>query len=131
MAAETPIDTTDPVITIIGDDPLTIQAGSTYEDAGRHLHRRDRHRPDCHHRRHGRHLQPPAPTRSPTPCTDSSGNNATADRIVFVRAADTVDDTKAPEIDITGESFVRLHVGDTYVEMGARCVDDTDGDVGG
>ena len=34
MAAETPIDTTDPVITIIGDDPLTIQAGSTYEDAG-------------------------------------------------------------------------------------------------
>ena len=126
VAAETPIDTTDPVITINGSSELTIQAGSTYEDAGA----------AC------TDDTDPAPTVTTSStvdasapgtyavtytCTDSSGNNATADRIVFVRAADTADDTKAPGIDITGESIVRLHVGDTYVEMGARCVDDTDG----
>ena len=122
----TVVDTTDPVIIINGSSELTIQAGSTYEDAGA----------TCTDETDGSpqvtttgavDASAPGTYAVTYTCTDSSGNNATADRIVFVRAADTVDDTKAPEIDITGESFVRLHVGDTYVEMGARCVDDTDG----
>ena len=122
----TVVDTTDPVITINGSSELTITAGTAYTEQGA----------TCTDETDGS-LQVTTSgtvdTSSPGTyavtyaCTDSSGNNATADRIVFVRAADTADDTKAPEIDITGESTVRLHVDDNYVEMGARCVDDTDG----
>ena len=126
VAAETPIDTTDPVITINGSSELTITAGTTYTEQGA----------TCTDETDGSlqvtttgtvDASAPGTYAVTYTCTDSSGNNATADRIVFVRAADTADDTKAPEIDITGESIVRLHVGDPYVEMGARCVDDTDG----
>ena len=126
VAAETPIDTTDPVITINGSPELTIQAGSTYTEQGA----------TCTDDTDGSlqvtttgtvNTSMPGTYTVTYACTDSSGNNATADRIVFVRAADTADDTKAPEIDITGQSPVRLHVGDTYAEQGARCVDDTDG----
>ena len=126
VAAETPIDTTDPVITINGSPELTIQAGSTYTEQGA----------TCTDDTDGSlqvtttgtvNAAAPGTYTVTYTCTDSSGNNATADRIVFVRAADTADDTKAPEIDITGQSPVRLHVGDTYAEQGARCIDDTDG----
>ena len=126
VAAETPADTTDPVITIIGDDRLTITVGSTYEDAGA----------TCTDETDGT-LTPvvtgtvdtdrPGTYTITYTCTDGSGNAAYDSRTVLVRAAEAADDTTPPRIDITGESRVRLHVGDAYAEQGARCVDDVDG----
>ena len=122
----TVVDTTDPVITINGSSELTITAGTTYTEQGATCTDDTDPAPTVTTSGTVDTSNPDTYTVTYT-CTDSSGNNATADRIVFVRAADTADDTKAPEIDITGESTVRLHVDDNYVEMGARCVDDTDG----
>ena len=126
VAAETPADTTDPVITIIGDDRLTITVGSTYEDAGA----------TCTDETDGT-LTPvvtgtvdtdrPGTYTITYTCTDGSGNAAYDSRTVLVRAAEAADDTTPPRIDITGESRVRLHVGDAYAEQGAECIDDVDG----
>ena len=129
VAAETPIDTTDPVIAINGSSELTITAGTAYTEQGA----------TCTDDTDGS-LQVTTTgtvdTSSPGTytvtyaCTDSSGNNAAAvTRTVTVIAMDTEppEDTTPPRIDITGQSLVRLYVGDTYVEQGARCIDDVDG----
>ena len=119
-------DTTPPTINISGDNPLTITVGSTYEDAGA----------TCTDETDGT-LTPtiagtvdtdrPGTYTITYTCTDGSGNAAYDSRTVLVRAAEAADDTTPPRIDITGESRVRLHVGDAYAEQGARCVDDVDG----
>ena len=126
VAAGPPADQTAPVIDVTGDNPLTITVGSTYEDAGA----------TCTDETDGSlqvtttgtvNTDRPGTYTITYTCTDGSGNAAYDSRTVLVRAAEAADDTTPPRIDITGESRVRLHVGDTYVEMGARCVDDTDG----
>ena len=64
VAAETPIDTTDPVITLNGPSTLTITAGTAYTEQGRHLHRRHGRLPPSHHHRHRRRLRPGHPHAS-------------------------------------------------------------------
>ena len=118
-------DTTPPTINISGDNPLTITVGSTYEDAGA----------TCTDETDGT-LTPtiagtvdtdrPGTYTITYTCTDGSGNAAYDSRTVLVRAAEAADDTTPPRIDITGESRVRLHVGDAYAEQGATCTDDVD-----
>ena len=128
MAAETPIDTTDPVIAINGSPELTITAGTAYTEQGA----------TCTDDTDGSlqvtitgtlDTDTPGTYTVTYACTDSSGNNAAAvTRTVTVIAMDTEppEDTTPPRIDITGESRVRLHVGDAYAEQGARCIDDVD-----
>ena len=126
VAAETPADTTDPVITINGSPELTITAGTTYTERGA----------TCIDETDGSlqvtttgtvNTSMPGTYTITYTCTDGSGNAAYDSRTVLVRAAEAADDTTPPRIDITGESRVRLHVGDAYAEQGARCVDDVDG----
>ena len=125
VAAETPADTTDPVITINGSPELTITAGTTYTERGA----------TCIDETDGSlqvtttgtvNTSMPGTYTITYTCTDGSGNAAYDSRTVLVRAAEAADDTTPPRIDITGESRVRLHVGDAYAEQGARCVDDVD-----
>ncbi len=129
VAAETPIDTTDPVIAINGSPELTITAGTAYTEQGA----------TCTDDTDGSlqvtitgtvNAAAPGTYTVTYACTDSSGNNAAAvTRTVTVIAMDTEppEDTTPPRIDITGQSLVRLYVGDAYVEQGARCIDDVDG----
>ena len=126
MDADPPEDTTPPTITINGDNPLTITVGSTYTDDGA----------TCTDETDGT-LTPVATGTVDTDrpgtytityaCTDGSGNAAYDSRTVLVRAAEAADDADPPRIDITGESRVRLHVGDAYAEQGAECIDDVEG----
>ena len=126
MDAEPPeADTTDPVITINGDNPLTITVGSTYEDAGA----------TCTDETDG---SLPVTTDSTVnismqgtytvtyTCTDLSNNTDIDTRIVEVVAAEPLADTTDPVITIIGDDRLTITVGSTYEDAGATCTDDTD-----
>lgn len=55
--------------------------------------------------------------------TDSSGNTATAERVINYK------DVIAPIIQLKGESEIHLNYGDDYVEMGYIATDECDGDI--
>ena len=118
-------DTTPPVITLTGDDTVTITVGTPYTDAGA----------ACTDDADG----PITPTPTGTvdtsqageytvtySCTDAAGNDAApVSRTVNVEAAP---DTTPPVITLTGDAAVTITVGDAYNEQGAVCDDDVDPD---
>ena len=112
------VDTNAPVITIIGDNPATVEVGSTYTDAGATTDSGE------------------AVTSSGTvdtntlgvytityTATDSSGNQATATRTV------NVVDTTIPVMTLIGSSTVTIEAGSTYTDAGASALDNYDGDI--
>ena len=120
MAAETPIDTTDPVIAINGSSELTITAGTAYTEQGA----------TCTDDTDGSlqvtttgtvDTSNPGTYTVTYACTDSSGNGSTISRTV------TVVDTTDPVIAINGSSELTITAGTAYTEQGATCTDDTDG----
>ena len=112
------VDTTDPVITVLGDNPKTIEVGSNYNDAGATSD--------------GGETVTTTGTVDTNmvgvytityTVTDVSGNQATATRTV------NVVDTTAPVIELVGASTVTVEVGTAYLDAGATAVDNYDGDV--
>ena len=112
------VDTTDPVITVLGNNPETVEVGSTYNDAGATSD--------------GGETVTTTGTVNTNivdvytityTVTDVSGNQATATRTV------NVVDTTAPVIQLVGASTVTIEVGTTYVDAGATAVDNYDGDL--
>ena len=115
------VDTTAPVITITGDNPVTIELGSTYTDEGATA----------------TDLSGDITVTSTSTvdtsvvgsytvtytATDSSGNEATA----VTRTVNVVD-TTAPVITITGDATVTIEVGATYTDAGATATDES-GDI--
>ena len=114
-------DTTAPVITILGSNPVTVTVGTTYNDAGA----------DC------KDVVDDSPTLSIFGsvdttvidthyiiyfCSDESNNRASAVRTVTVQP-----DTTPPDITLTGSSSVTITVGDSYTDDGATCSDLVDG----
>jgi hypothetical protein len=114
------VDTTAPVVTVIGDNPVTVELGVTYSDNGATA------------------LDLSAPVTVKTTgtvdintvgtyiltytSTDPSGNVGTATRVV------NVVDTTAPEVKVTGENPVTIELGGTYTDSGATATD-ASGDV--
>jgi len=112
------VDTTPPVITVTGDNPLTVEKGSTYTDAGATAD--------------GGETVTSSGTVNTTvvgsytltySATDAAGNTGTATRIV------NVVDTTPPVITVTGDNPVTVEKGSTYTDAGATASDNVDGDL--
>ena len=116
------VDTTGPVITILGTNPITVEYGSDYVDAGA----------TATDLRDGTVTVVTSSTSSSTTmgeqtitytASDALGNTTTATRTL------TVVDTTGPVITIIGENPVTLEWGDDYVDAGATATDLRDGTV--
>jgi hypothetical protein len=119
------VDTTLPVITLLGDDPVTLEVGDTYTDAGATA--TDTYDGD---------ITSSIVTQSNVDTavvgvyevaynvSDASGNAA-----VEVTRTVNVVDTTVPVITLLGEDPVTIEVGDTYTDAGATATDTYDGDV--
>ena len=120
-----PADTTPPVITILGLNPVTVLLNTTYTDAGATaLDVVDGVRPVT---------STSTVNTSATgtyavvyTSSDTRGNTATATRIVNVVVAP---DTIPPVITILGSNPANITVGDTYTDAGATALDNIDGDI--
>jgi len=121
------VDTTGPVITIIGENPFEIGQGETYVDPGATA--TDAVDGDVT----GSIVVTDTVDTSVLgsysvtyEASDSSGNSATP----AVRVVEVVDVT-APTLTVLGENPVYVQEGETYTDAGATAVDDTDEDITG
>ena len=114
------VDTTDPVVTVTGDNPATVELGDTYTDAGATA-------TDAS----GSVTVVTTGTVDTTTVgaytltytsTDASGNSGTATRTV------NVTDTTAPAITVTGDNPATVELAGTYTDAGATATD-ASGDV--
>ena len=111
-------DTTPPVITVLGNNPETVEVGSTYTDAGATADG-------------GETVTTSGTVDTNTvgvytmtyTATDSSNNVATATRTV------NVVDTTAPVITLIGSNPVDVEAATTYTDAGATAQDNYDGDI--
>ena len=115
------VDTTPPTISVLGDNPLTVEVGAAFSDPGVTVYDQD-----------GSSTYTTTGTVDTNvlgaysltyTAVDNSGNQATATRTV------NVVDTTAPVITLTGDSQVNLEVGSTYTDAGATASDNYDGDI--
>ena len=120
-----PADTTPPVITVTGDNPLKITQGETFSDPGATA---------TDNRDDEVKVTPTGTVDMDTvgnytityTATDKAGNKATATRTIHVvLPADTI----APVITITGGSPLELTQGETFSYPGATAIDNVDGNV--
>ena len=114
-------DTEDPIITLTGENPDTVNQGADYNDPGATA------------RDNGNNIGPVvvSPTNLDTsnagPATitytisDAEGNSATATRTVNIL------DTTPPEITLLGANPLEINQGTTYNEPGATVTDNVDG----
>lgn len=114
-------DTTSPSITVVGDNPATVECGDTYTDAGATA-------TDNIDGTLTSSIATSSTVDTDTPASytvtytvsDVSTNQGTGTRTV------TVSDTTAPITTLTGESEMSLTVGDTFTDLGATAVDTCD-----
>ena len=112
------VDTTAPVITVLGNDPVTVEVGSTYSDAGATADG-------------GETVTTSGTVDTNTvgvytitySATDSSNNVATATRTV------NVVDTTVPTMTLVGSNPVDVEAATTYTDAGATAQDNYDGDI--
>ncbi len=121
------VDTTDPVISLVGSDPVSVEIGSVYSDDGATA--LDNYDGD---------LTGSISTVNPVDAStlgayivtydvsDSSGNSAAQ----VTRTVNVVD-TGIPVITLTGSDPVSVEVGSVYVDDGATALDSGDGDLTG
>ncbi|WP_345974393.1 immunoglobulin-like domain-containing protein [Sulfurimonas sp. HSL3-7] len=121
-------DTTFPIITIIGDNPLNLQLGDTFSDPGATAH--DNIDGDV-----TASIQTSDDVNISVVGTysvnytvgDTAGNITTAVRTVVV--SDPTADTTPPVVTIIGDNPLNLQLGDTFSDPGATAHDNIDGDV--
>tara|TARA_Y100000766_G_scaffold3380_1_gene2615 strand:- start:3057 stop:6032 length:2976 start_codon:yes stop_codon:yes gene_type:complete len=117
-------DSTPPSITLLGSTPVSVEAGSSYSDAGATA--TDSYDGDLTSSIATNNNVDSNTVGSYTvtyTVTDSSGNTATASRTV------NVVDTTAPVITISGANPVDVDLGTTYNDAGASANDANDGDL--
>lgn len=120
------VDTTPPVITLYGENPVTVSFGTPYTDPGATAF--DILDGDVSA---SLVLQQPADVSTPGSyqytftATDHSGNAVTA-----VRVLNLVDDTP-PVITLNGDAYVTVNLGQPYTDAGATAQDNVDGDISG
>jgi hypothetical protein len=105
-----------PVITVLGDNPATVELGSTYVDAGATA--MDAFHGDTNVVSSGTVDTSAVGTYTITySATDLDNNTATASRTV------NVVDTTSPVITLTGDASVTVELGSTYTDAGATATD--------
>ncbi len=121
------VDTTAPVITLLGSDPVTVEVGSAYTDAGATA--TDIGDGDLTGSIVTVNLVDPNTVGVYTvtyDVTDSHGNPAAQ----VTRTVNVVD-TTAPVITLTGAHPQNIEAGTAYTELGATASDNYDGDITG
>ena len=109
-------DVVPPVITVLGDNPATVELGSTYTDAGATA--MDAFRGTTSVSSTGNVDTSTIGSYTITySSSDLDGNTATATRTV------NVVDTTAPVVTVTGAATVTVELGGTYTESGATASD--------
>ncbi len=119
------VDTTAPVITLLGNDTVTIEVGSNYSDSGATA--TDNYDGDISANIVVSGMVDTTTLGSYTlsyDVSDSSGNPATT----VTRTVNVVD-TTAPVITLLGNDTVTIEVGSTYSDAGATATDNYDGDI--
>ena len=120
-------DGTAPVITILGDNPQSLTAGTAYVEAGASC--TDNKDTTCTVTTTGTVNTASVGTYTITyTATDTSGNTSSKTRTVNVIAGipPVVPDTTAPTITVLGTNPLNLTAGTAYTEAGATCVDNKD-----
>ncbi|MFA5246953.1 MAG: immunoglobulin-like domain-containing protein, partial [Candidatus Micrarchaeia archaeon] len=118
----TVVDTVAPVISIIGDNPASVEVYAVYADAGATAF--DAVDGTVPVVASGTVNTNALGSNTITySASDSHGNTATATRVV------NVVDTTAPTITLIGEMSVTIEIGSTYVDAGASANDNYDGDI--
>ncbi len=118
-----------PAITILGENPITITQGITYEDAGATAE--DIEDGVVEVITTGLSTLDTSVVKTYTityTVTDQDNNTATKTRTVHVVTINTPDTTK-PVISIIGNAKVDLIVGDSYTDAGATANDNKDGNI--
>ena len=116
------VDTTAPVITLNGDNPTTIEVGTTFTDPGASAS--DNYDTEISVTVSGEVNSENLGSYTLTyTATDNSGNTTTATRIV------NVVDTTAPVITITGDNPTTIEVGGTFTDPGASATDNYDSEI--
>ena len=109
-------DNVPPVITVSGDNPATVELGTTYTDAGASAF-------DAFHGNTPVSSSGSVDTSTvgsytiTYTATDLDGNSASATRTV------NVVDTTAPEVTVTGDNPATVELGGTYTDAGATATD--------
>jgi len=122
-------DTTPPVITLNGDNPLYLNVGDEFVDPGATA--TDDVDGDLTEQivvTGSVDTSKPGEYTLTYTVSDSAGNEATATRTVIVREAQEPD-TTPPVITLKGDNPLYLNVGDEFVDPGATATDDVDGDL--
>ncbi|REJ13982.1 MAG: hypothetical protein C6W57_15185 [Caldibacillus debilis] len=128
IAIEAP-DTTPPVITLKGDNPLYLNVGDEFVDPGATA--TDDVDGDLTEQivvTGSVDTSKPGEYTLTYTVSDSAGNEATATRTVIVREVQEPD-TTPPVITLKGDNPLYLNVGDEFVDPGATATDDVDGDL--
>ena len=124
-----PADTTAPVITLLGDNPVAITVGDAYADAGATA-TDDVDGDITANILVGGDIVDvnSAAQYIITYNVSDAAGNAAAEVTRTVNVNDPVD-TTPPVISLIGDAVVELNVGDTYNEAGATATDNVDGDI--
>ena len=128
VIARVVVDTTPPVITLIGDNPVTITEGDTFTDAGATA-------TDNVDSNVTVITENPVNTSTVASyivrytAQDAAGNNATTVTRTVNVVAQVVEDTAAPVITLIGDNPVTITEGDTYTDAGATATDNVDTNV--
>ncbi|WP_368654315.1 MucBP domain-containing protein [Ornithinibacillus sp. 4-3] len=118
------IDKDQPIITLKGGNPLVLEVGTAYEEAGATAEDNvDGDISDQIKITDNIDTSKLGIYQVVYKVEDSSGNQATAIRTIEVV------DTIAPEITLNGEEEIIIELGDEYQEAGAQALDNYDGDV--
>lgn len=121
----TVVDTTPPIISLIGDASITLEVGSNYTDAGASAN--DAVDGDITASIISTGSVDTNATGSYTityTVKDGSDNNASP-----VTRAVTIVDTTPPVLSLNGDTNIALESGTTYLDLGASAMDNLDGDI--
>ena len=132
------LDTTAPVITLIGSSTINLTVGDTYTDAGATA--TDDVDGDitssiivdgleAFYIELASGVSMDVPRVITYSVTDTAGNTTEVIRTISVSAVNSSSDTTAPVITLIGSSTINLTVGDTYTDAGVTATDDVDGDL--
>lgn len=128
-------DTAAPVITLLGENPVTVDCGTVYADAGATA--TDACDGDVNVTIDDSLVDTSAQNLAgfvvTITATDAQGNTSSAQRLVVVDGPACVDecapDTTPPVITLLGENPVTVECGDTFADPGATATDLCDGDL--
>jgi hypothetical protein len=120
-----PVDTTKPIITLNGDEIVTVEAKTAYTDLGATAN--DNYDGDI-----TANIKTTSDVDANVKGTyhvtynvsDAAGNAA----VQVTRTVNVVDTTK-PKITLNGDTTVKVKIGSTYIDLGATANDNYDGDI--